>query len=170
MVVENYINLQDICGFTNLMYASSYGHYKFVSQLLEIPGINVNLQNNDGNSSLMLACRDGHYKVVSQLLEIPGINVNLQNNYGFTSLMYASYFNNVDIFKLLLTVPGINIDMNNMYLQTIFGEMKKEKEIIIKSIEIIEPLFPFNGFKGILLDYLCHKIPKNNKLLKKNEY
>ena len=84
------VNLQDVDGWTALMFASYYGYIKIVKLLISIPDFGVNLQSKNGWTALMIASSLGNTEIVELLLSRSEINIDLQNAWEQTALEIAS--------------------------------------------------------------------------------
>ena len=87
-----YVNIQNIQGFTALMYASQNGHTEIVISLLE-RGAEVKMTNFEGETALMLASQYGHTDVVNLLLnKTYAKEVDIKDKDDQTALMKASQY------------------------------------------------------------------------------
>jgi ankyrin repeat protein len=95
------INIQNIDGWTPLIYASYWNNIEILKLLLSYKDINVNHQNYWKDTALIWASYNNKIEIVKLLLNHPDINIFLKNKYGKTALDYAKENNNKEIIKLI---------------------------------------------------------------------
>lgn len=82
------VNLQNVDGYTALMYASSRNKYEVVKTLL-LKDAKINMQNHSGWTALMCAVAFEGLDEVIDLLCDHGANVDFGNDEGYSAMMYA---------------------------------------------------------------------------------
>ena len=87
-------------GGTPLHLASSHGHLKVVTALLEA-GSDVNVRDNDGDTPLHSSVWMGRLDIVNALLKA-GADVNAQDDHGITPLYYGLQENHVEVVAALV--------------------------------------------------------------------
>lgn len=110
-------------GLTPLMNAVINGDKYIVSELLQVPNINVNALSTTTNPSTngrsaivfsMMIKTTSHREIMDLLLRHPTININLRNNDGTTILMFACLFNDLEsVQKLIASNADVNLVDNN---------------------------------------------------------
>lgn len=104
-------NVQDFREKTALIFASSEGHDKVVSRLLQDPRLDVNLSDAYGRTALMYASFYGYTKIVHRLLEVKGINVHQKDVDGKTASELAEkkrIKTNLEIFASTKVRKGVH--------------------------------------------------------------
>ncbi len=119
------INVQDLDGYTALMWAASHGYPSIVQTLIDADA-NVNVQDLNGNTALIGAVRCGDLSIVQKLIDA-GANVNVQDNSGDTALMWAIDHSRLSIVQILLDA-GANPYIKNQLGQTAFN-LKRDPRI-----------------------------------------
>jgi ankyrin repeat protein len=110
-------------GLTPLMNAVINGDKYIVSELLQVPNINVNAlalgtnRYSRGSPAIVLSMQmrsTRHREIVDLLLRHPTINVNLRNDHGTTVLMFAAGSDNLEtVQKLIASNADVNLVDNN---------------------------------------------------------
>ena len=102
--------VQDMLGWTALMFASMNGHAEVIHALAD-KSIQMDAQSNDGLTALMIASQNGHTHVIKELITV-GANIEVRDNDGWTALMLASFNKHTDVVKMLLN-KGASVDTQN---------------------------------------------------------
>ena len=113
ILIKNCVNINYINkGFTPLLLASEYGHYKCIELLINNGAI-VDKVDNDGNTSLILASKNGYYKCIELLIK-NGADINKNGINNITPLMIASIYGHYKCIELLINNCAIidKIDKN----------------------------------------------------------
>jgi len=77
---------EEDCGLTALMWASAYGQYHTVEDLLKF-GALADLSNNQGQSALHFAAKAGYPEVITTLANY-GANINLPDGVSLLKVKY----------------------------------------------------------------------------------
>jgi len=93
-------NVQNGAGWSPLMFASSYGSFEAVEELIYL-GAEVNAFENDGWTALMFAANNGHADVAAHLIE-KGADVNAAAKDGRSVLQIAKTAEAAEVVKLLI--------------------------------------------------------------------
>ena len=93
-------NVQNLKGWTALIFASRNGDHQVVEALLK-KGANPNIHAIDGLTAIIIASINGHLQVVALLLKACA-DPNLRYEEGWTALMFASLNGHLQLAKLLL--------------------------------------------------------------------
>ena len=93
-------NIQNIVGWSAIMFASHSGHLQVVELLLN-QNANPNAHDNEGCTALMFACQNGHVHIVELLLK-ENVDPNVCSITGWTALLLASKNGHSNVVVMLL--------------------------------------------------------------------
>ncbi|KAL7060768.1 hypothetical protein AAHC03_09244 [Spirometra sp. Aus1] len=130
------VDVQDIQGFSPLLWACANGQ-KAAVELLLFHGANPLLTGDNGENGLLLASCRGHFDVVLYLLRA-GVPVNITDELCNSALMFAAYYNHVAIVSLLLDwgadVTAVNADGWNALQFAVRRYSRASQRVIEKHI------------------------------------
>lgn len=95
------VDYQDPLGKTALMYATKYGQFNIVQDLIEIKNANIHIKDNQGNTALQHAVNSGRFEIVKYLIQHQG-NINDCDNEGNSLLICATKLGYFSLVKLLV--------------------------------------------------------------------
>ena len=93
-------NIQNIVGWSAIMFASHSGHLQVVELLLN-QNADPNAHDNEGCTALMFACQNGHVHIVELLLK-ENVDPNVCSITGWTALLLASKNGHSNVVVMLL--------------------------------------------------------------------
>jgi len=96
--------------WTQLHWATTYGHAEFVELLLEL-GVDVNARDGKGSISLHLASSGGYVGIIELLIN-HGAEVNARDDTNLTPLHCASLYGRVESIEILLK-HGADVNARN---------------------------------------------------------
>ena len=97
------INIQSVCKWTALMWASKSRYLNIVEYLVDKKA-DINIKNNNGDTALILALNEEDCDIIKYLIN-KGADVNIKNNKGETALILISNMrdnNNNNIINSIL--------------------------------------------------------------------
>lgn len=99
----NWIESNDYCARSCLIWASGKNQIDIVRLMLQRPDLLINFQTPGGESALIEASAEGNLCCVELLVDDPRINVNLVNDVGQSALWLAYRYNEIPVMKLLIS-------------------------------------------------------------------
>ena len=121
---------------TAILYASTYGKFDVVKELLHFKDIDFTLTGEEGSTALNAAIIYGWLAIVQELLRYDGINIDAVDVHRRTAFMIAAYYGEIDLMRIMLNL-GADINLTdvkgkNVLMYAIEGENDEVIDFVVQ--------------------------------------